>query len=372
MTRSFQIRLSGGKRRTIGGKAPCFIVAEIGTNWHFGDGRDSRDARRLIDVAAEAGCDAVKFQTYRPDQVYAPNAGKSDYLSAAGIRRSIAEVIAERVMPADMVPELAAHATKRGVVFMSSCFSVEDLALIDRYAPLHKLASYEISHLRLIDALAATGKPLVMSTGAAAPADIAWAVRRFRRGAQRPLALLQCTARYPAPDEAMNLRTIPWLARRFDCVVGLSDHSAHPLHAPLAAVALGAKIVEKHITLDKRSAGPDHFNSLDPAELTMMVAGIRSAEAMLGDGVKRIEPAERELRRFAHRSVQATRAIGAGETLREGENMAILRPGKRRPGAHPSALATLQNKHARRRVAAGDGITLDVVRAPGTRPSRKR
>jgi N-acetylneuraminate synthase len=365
MSASFAIKLPDGRRRTIGGAAPCFIVAEIGTNWHAGDSRDSRDAKRLIDVAAEAGCDAVKFQTYQPEQVYAPNAGASDYLSAAGIRRSIVEVIAERVMPVEMIPELAVHAAARNVVFMSSCFSVEDIALIDPFTPLHKLASYEIAHLRLIDALAATGKPLVLSTGAAEPDDIAWAVARFRRRSRKALAVLQCTARYPAPDEAMNLRVIPWLARSFGCVAGLSDHSPHALHAPLAAVALGASLIEKHITLDKRRAGPDHFNSLDPAELKAMVAGIRAVEAMLGDGVKRIEPAEKELRRFARRAIQATRAIKPGERLREGENMAILRPGKRLQGAHPRVLALLENKRARRRVAAGDGITLDVV---GARP----
>jgi sialic acid synthase SpsE len=371
MSPKFTIRLPDGRRRTIGGSAPCFVIAEIGTNWHAGDSRDSGDARRLIDMAAEAGCDAVKFQTYRPEQVYAPNAGASDYLSAAGIKRSIVDVIAERVMPAEMIPELARHAASRNLVFMSSCFSVEDIALIDPYTPLHKLASYEIAHLRLIDALAATGKPLVLSTGAAEPADIAWAVARFRRRSRRALAVLQCTARYPAPDEAMNLRAIPWLARRFGCVAGLSDHSPHALHAPLGAVALGAKLIEKHITLDKRRAGPDHFNSLEPGELKAMVAGIRAVEAMLGDGVKRVEPAEQELRRFARRAVQATRTIEPGERLREGENMAILRPGKRLPGAHPRALAALENKRARRHVAAGDGITLDVVHAAAPRGGSK-
>jgi sialic acid synthase SpsE len=373
MNPSFTIKLPGGRRRTIGGKAPCFIVAEIGTNWHAGDSHDSSDAKRLIDVAAESGCDAVKFQTYRPEQVYAPNAGASDYLSAAGIKRSIVEVIAERVMPVEMIPELARHAAARDVVFMSSCFSIEDIALIDPLTPLHKLASYEIAHLRLIDALAATGKPLVLSTGAADPADIAWAVARFRRRSRKALAVLQCTARYPAPDEAMNLRVIPWLARRFACVTGLSDHSPHALHAPLAAVALGAKLIEKHITLDKRRAGPDHFNSLEPAELKAMVAGVRAVEAMLGDGVKRVEPAERELRRFARRAVQATRTIEPGERLREGENMAILRPGKRPQGVHPRALALLESKRVRRRVAEGDGITLDTVRVAGeTRAKRKK
>ena len=362
MSGSFTIKLPDGKRRTIGGKAPCFIIGEIGTNWHAGDSHDMTVAKRLIDAAAKAGCDAVKFQTYRPENVYAPNAGTSDYLTAAGIRRPIIDVIAERVMPVELIAPLAAHAASRNVVMMSSCFSIEDIALIDPHTPLHKLASYEISHLRLIDRLAATGKPLLLSTGASTPQDISWAVNRFRRKGGRGLAVLQCTAKYPAPDASLNLAVIPWLERRFDCVAGLSDHSPHALWAPVAAAALGAKIVEKHITLDKSAAGPDHFNSIEPNELAQMVAGIRAVERMIGDGRKRIEPAEAELAVFARRRVQSMRAIAAGEVLREGENMAILRPGKRKPGAHPRELPLLQGKVTTNAVAAGDGITRAVVK----------
>jgi N-acetylneuraminate synthase len=362
MTGEFTINLQNGARRKLGGEAPCFIIAEIGTNWHAGDSNDMTVAKQLIDAAAEAGCDAVKFQTYRPEQVYAPNAGMSDYLTAAGIRRPIIDVIAERVMPVALIPPLAAYATKRNLVLMSSCFSLEDIEVIDPHTPFHKLASYEISHARLIDRLAATGKPLIMSTGASTPEDISWAVNRYRRMGGRGLALLQCTAKYPAPDESMNLSVIPWLARRFNCVAGLSDHSPHPLWAPVAAVALGAKIVEKHITLDKSAAGPDHFNSIEPNELAQMVSGIRAVERMVGDGRKRIEPAEAELAVFARRRIQSTRTIAAGEVLREGENMAILRPGKRKPGAHPRELPLLQSKVTTKLVAAGDGITLAVVK----------
>ncbi len=357
----FAIALPGGGRRTIGGDAPCFVIGEIGTNWHAGDPNDASQALRLIDVAAEAGCDAVKFQTYRPESVYVPNPGESDYLAEAGIRRTINELIAERVMPEAMIPKVAAHAADRGVVFMSSCFSREDLALVDPLVPLHKLASYEISHLRLIDALAATGKPLILSTGAAGEEDIAWAVERFRAAGGAGLAVLQCTARYPAPDEAMNLRVIPWLAERFGVVAGLSDHSPEALNAPLAAVALGAKVVEKHITLDRTAAGPDHFNAIEPAGLTAMVQGIRAVEAMRGDGVKRVEPAEEELYRFARRRIQAIRPIAPGEALREGENMAILRPGKRTPGAHPKLIEAFEGRPAKADIALGEGITEDMV-----------
>jgi sialic acid synthase SpsE len=363
MSAAFDVARPDGSRLGVGGDAPCLIIAEIGTNWHQGTSHDDSLARRLIDVAAETGCDAVKFQTYQPEKVYVPNPGMSDYLSAAGIRRSILEVIAERVMPLDMIPRLAAHAAERNVLFMSSCFSLDDIEAIDPHVVLHKLASYEISHLRLIDALAATGKPLLMSTGASAPDDIAWSVERYRASGGRDLALLQCTAAYPAPDAAMNLRAIPWLAETFHCAAGLSDHSPHAMHAPLAAVALGAKVIEKHITHDRTAAGPDHFNAVEPRGLAAMVAGIRAVEAMRGDGVKRIEPAEDELFAFARRRVQAIRDIAEGGTFAEGVNIDVLRPGKQRPGAHPRDLDAILGGRAARAIPQGDGVTRDDIRS---------
>ncbi len=357
----FTITLPYGGERTVGGDAPCFVIAEVGTNWCLGDRNEDRHALALIDQAAEAGCDAVKFQTYAPERVYVATAGQSSYLAEAGLDRPIGEIIAERVMPPAMVPRLAGYAQSRGLVFMSSCFSEQDLALVDPLTPIHKLASYEISHLRLIDALAATGKPLILSTGASEEEDIAWAVQRFRSASAAPLALMQCTASYPAPDKAMNLRAIPWLARRFDAVSGLSDHSSHPLRAPLAAVALGAGIVEKHVTLDRSLEGPDHFNSIEADELAEMVAGIRAVEAMLGDGKKNVGGAEQELYEFARRGLQVTRDVAVGEVLREGDNLAILRPGHRRRGAHPRWLGNIDGHRARVAIASGDGIFPDMV-----------
>ena len=361
MTNQFEISHADGTRRIIGGDAPCFIISEIGTNWHTGDADDDSQARRLIDESADAGCDAVKFQTYRPESVYVSNPGESDYLTKAGIKRSINELIAERVMPEAMIPRLAAHAAERGIFFMSSCFSLQDFELINPLTPIHKLASYEISHLRLIDAYATSGKPLVLSTGAADEVDIAWAIDRFRLSGGRNLAVLQCTARYPAPNDTLNLRVIGWLMDRFNVVSGLSDHSPLPLYAPLAAVSLGAKIIEKHVTMDRKAEGPDHFNSIEPRELKEMVSGVRVIESMLGDGIKRISPPEEELYLFARRRIQAIQPIAMGDTLREGYNIAILRPGKRSPGDHPRFIEQFEGRAAKINIALGDGITKALV-----------
>jgi N-acetylneuraminate synthase len=347
--------------RQIGGDAPCFIIGEVGTNWHFGLSNDDSVARRMIELAAEAGCDAVKFQTYRPETVYVPNPGESDYLSAAGIRRSIIDVIRERMMPPTMLPGLAQHARACGLVFMSSCFSLEDFALVDGLTPLHKMASYEITLYPLIEAIARSGKPMILSTGAATEQDVAWAVEAFHKAGGSALSVLQCTASYPTPNEAINLRALVALGQTFSAVPGLSDHSTHPLHAPFAAVALGAKVIEKHFTVDKSGPGPDHLNSIMPDELAAMVQGIRAIEAMLGDGRKKIEPIEQDLHAFARRRVQAIAPIAQGDTLREGENIAILRPGKRTPGAHPHDLPQLRGRHANRPIALGDGVLLSDV-----------
>lgn len=360
-TPGFTIPMPDGTARRIGADAQPFVIAEIGTNWHLGDAHDVGPGAKLIEGAAKAGCDAVKFQTFTPDQVYVPNPGESDYLSEAGIKRTITEVIGERVMPREMIARFAEIAAANGVAFMSSCFSVEEIELIDPLTPIHKLASYEISHLRLIDRLARTGKPLILSTGASDLADVDWAVERYRAGGGRDLAVLQCTARYPTPDEAVNLRAIPMLGARFGAVPGLSDHTPDALHAPFGAAALGAAVIEKHVTLDRALDGPDHFNSIELDELARMVRGVRAVRAMRGDGEKRVAPCEEELFAFARRRVQAIRPIAAGDILREGLNIAILRPGKRSPGAHPRAIETFEGRAATRAIDLGEGVTADAV-----------
>jgi N-acetylneuraminate synthase len=337
-----------------------FVIAEAGSNWRLGTpARDRRMARLLIDVAVDAGADAVKFQTYRPETVYVPNAGQSDYLAAGGIKEDISAIFADLAMPYELIPELAEYARSQGITFMSTAFSLPDLAAVDPHVAVHKIASYEISHIRLIEQVAAAGKPTLMSTGASTAADVAWAVETFRARSAAPLCLLQCTARYPAPPEAMNLRTIPALAARFGLPVGLSDHSPDPLTAPVAAVGLGACVVEKHYTVDRRLPGPDHAFAIEPHELKAMVRAVRDAAQMRGTGEKVVLPAEAELAAYARRGVQAIRAISAGEALREGVNVDILRPGKQRLGVHPRHLASLEGRPARRDIPLGDGLQPD-------------
>jgi sialic acid synthase SpsE/L-amino acid N-acyltransferase YncA len=338
------------------------IIAEAGSNWRMGTPkRDMAMARSLIDVAVEAGADAVKFQTYKPESVYAINAGHSDYLSDAGIKENIHDIFADLAMPHEMLPELADYCRRCKIDFMSTPFSPADFAAIDPFVTMHKIASYEISHVHLLRLAAQSKKPLVLSTGASNEADIAWAIDTFRSEGGRDLCLLQCTAKYPAPMSSLNLSTIPWLRRRFRVSAGLSDHSREPAVAPVMAVALGAKVIEKHYTLDNRLPGPDHSFALTPSELSRMVREVRMAQDALGDGDKRVLPAEQELASYARRGLQATRKICAGEILKEGHNFDVLRPGQQKLGLHPRYISGVEGRAAAHAIAAGEGLSFDDI-----------
>lgn len=346
-------------------RGPVFIIAEAGSNWRMGSpSRDAAMARELVDAAKLAGADAVKFQTFRVRDLYVENAGPSDYLSAAGIRSSVNELMAELEMPYELVADIAGYAAAADVEFMSSAFSPTDVAAVDPHVKRHKVASYELNHVELLEAVAATGKPIILSTGAATMDDIEFGLRTLRDASASDVILMQCTASYPAPPDSLNLSAIPALREAFGVPVGLSDHSRDPIIGPVAAVALGAVCIEKHFTLDNRLPGPDHRFAITVDELAGMVKAIRAAEVVLGTGTKRVLEPERELRDFAVRSIQARTDIAAGEALVRGENIDVLRPGNRRRGLHPRRMAELEGRKAARAIMAGDGVTEEDVDPP--------
>lgn len=334
-----------------------FVIAEVGSNWRTGPGpSDFTTARKLIEIAANAGADAVKFQIFTPSAIYVPNAGKSEYLAEAGVQEDISTLFEDLAMPPEMIPQLAEWAKAAGIEFMATPFSPQDFALVDPYVSRHKIASYEIGYERLIELAARSGKPLIMSTGAAEEYEIAWAVETFWRYKGRDLTLLQCTAHYPAEPRSMNLRAIPWLMAHFGVAAGLSDHSLDPIAAPLGAVALGAVVVEKHLTLDRGLQGPDHAYALVPEEFERMVSAIRRVEPMLGSGMKHVHESEKELRAFARRGVQAIENIAKGEIFKEGANISVLRPGVQPLGVHSMFLPEIEGKAAARDIPLGSGV----------------
>jgi N-acetylneuraminate synthase len=330
--------------RIVGDGGRCLVIAEAGSNH---DGK-LEQAVALVRIAAEAGADAVKFQTFRAEKLYSRNAGKSDYLQ---LDHSIFDVIAAMEMPYEWLPVLAEEANRRGLLFLSTPFDEQSADELEPYVPAFKIASYEMTHLPLVRYIARKGKPLIISTGTATLDEVRETVAAVRATGNEQLVLLQCTASYPAPLDALNLRAMTTMTREFNVPVGLSDHSRDPIVAPVAAVALGASVIEKHFTFSNELPGPDHRFAIEPGELKAMIAAIRDCESTLGTGEKKTAEVEQELREFARRSIFTTKAIEEGERF-AATNVAALRAGKAGPGLPPSALDSILGKRARRSLPA--------------------
>jgi len=335
-----------------------FIIAEAGSNWKSGSyEEDLEQAKKLIKIASNSGADAVKFQTYRADTVYAYNAGNSNYLAEQGINKKINEIFEYLSMPYEMISELSQICNDEKIIFMSTPFSVEDAKQIDPFVSLHKIASFEINHVRLIEFLSKTEKPILISTGASTFDEIDFAVNLIKNNKNNEIGLLQCTSKYPSPIESLNISVIPKMKERYNIPIGFSDHSVEPLIGPLTAVGLGATIIEKHFTLDKNLPGPDHSFAITPEELELMVKSIRQADKTKGNGKKMILDEEQELLLFAKRRIQAIKDIRKGDILKEGFNFEVLRPGNRIRGLEPRFLDKINGAKSTKDVLKGDGIT---------------
>jgi N-acetylneuraminate synthase/N,N'-diacetyllegionaminate synthase len=345
------------QHRPVGGSAPVFIVAEAGVN-HNGD---PALATRLVDAAADAGADAVKFQTFSARALVSPQAPKAAYQrETTGSAESQLDMLARLELSLEQHAALQAHAAGRGLLFFSTPFDEASADLLQSLGVLlFKLPSGEITNLALLRHVAAKGRPIILSTGMSTLDEVTEAVAAIREAGDPPLALLHCLSAYPAPVSEMNLRAMDTLRARFGCPVGLSDHTLG-IEIAVAAVARGAAIVEKHLTLDRNLPGPDHRASLDPRDFTAMVRAIRSVEAALGDGIKRPMPSETDTRAVARKSLVAARAIRAGQTL-TADLIAIRRPGT---GIPPGDLARVLGRRVRRGLAAGEVIEWGAVGGP--------
>jgi len=330
--------------RWVGDGEPVFIVAEAGSN-HNGE---FKQALQLIDVAAEAGADAVKFQHFKAAKLYPKSAGESDYLNTP---RSIYDIIHDMETPDEWVPRLAEYCRTKGLAFLSSPFDEASADLLNPHVPAFKVASYEMTHAPLIRHIARKRKPMIVSTGTASLDEVMRAVEVIRSEGNEQIIVLQCTAKYPAPLEAVNAKTIVSLRNATGLPTGLSDHSRDPILAPVVAVALGACLIEKHFTLSNSLPGPDHAFAVEPHELKTLVQRVREAERALGHGRKEPLPEEQELRAFARRSIFAIRDIQVGERLSPG-NVAVLRCGKLGFGLAPASLETVLGRTAAKPISA--------------------
>jgi N-acetylneuraminate synthase/N,N'-diacetyllegionaminate synthase len=318
----------------VGPGRPVYIIAEAGSNHN----RNLPQARQLIDVAAEAGADAVKFQTYSADLLYSrrtpvfPGEGGKPW-----------DIVRSCELPREWQADLADNARERGIHFLSTPFDYQAVDELDAVGvPAFKLASSEINDVPLLKYAAAKGKPMIISTGMADLADIQEAVDAVRSTGNNDIVLLHCVALYPTPPDQVNLLAMDTISRAFQLPTGYSDHTAG-LAVPLAAVARGACVLEKHFTLDRRLPGPDHHYALEPQELRDLVQAVREVEACLGRPEKKPSPGEEAKRTLSRRSIIAAADIPAGTGITR-EMLVTKRPGT---GIPPKFLDVVTGRTAR-------------------------
>jgi len=327
-----------GKHR-VGQGEPVFVIAEIGSN----HGQNWDQTTRLIDAAVGADADAVKFQVYTAEDLYPKNA-------------SVFDLVKSTELPQEWIPRLAEYSNEMGVMFFASAFSnnaVDRLAEID--VPVYKCASSDLVNLPLLKYMASKGKPLVLATGMSNLADIYEAITTIQSEGVNDVCLLQCTSLYPTEPRHVHLRAMDTLRLAFNIPVGISDHTLG-VSVPIAAVARGACIIEKHLTINRDLPGPDHSYALEPEEFKEMVEGISIVEDALGCPSKVLLPEEEKLAR--RMSIRAARDIQANELLSP-ELLEVTRPAG---GVQPRFLAVVTTCKAIRPISKGEKITWDMIR----------
>lgn len=332
--------------RAVGGDAPCFVIAEAGVN-HNGD---LERALRLVDVAADAGADAVKFQTFDADRLATRDAPKAGYqVETTGAGESQHAMLRSLQLSRDDHAALVDRCNSRGILFLSTPFDEQSADLLESLGvAAFKTPSGELTNLPYLTHVASKGKPLIVSTGMATLAEVEAAVAAVEDAGCTDLVILHCVSNYPADAADVNLRAMDTLQRAFGVPVGYSDHTTGSAVA-LASVARGASALEKHFTTDRTLPGPDHRASLEPGELDALVRGIREITAALGDGRKRPVHSELATAAVARKSIVAACEIPSGTTIAS-SMLTALRPGT---GISPALFPTVIGRRARADIPSG-------------------
>ncbi|MDD5421794.1 MAG: N-acetylneuraminate synthase [Candidatus Omnitrophota bacterium] len=339
--------------RKIGEGRPVFIIAEAGVN-HNGS---LAIAMKMVDAAKNAGADAVKFQTFRAEELVVKDAPKAAYQKRAVPGKSQFQMLKSLELSEEAFKRLSDHCKKRKILFLSTPFDLQSATLLNRLGvSAFKISSGEITNTPLLKQAAGYGKPIILSTGMSTLREVREAVDVIYSAGNRRLILLHCTSNYPARYEDANLRAIVTLQKNFDCPVGYSDHT-EGLEASIAATALGACVIERHFTLDRAMKGPDHKASLDVKGLEDLVRSVRNTEKSMGGGIKAPASAEEEVKRIARKSVVALEDIPKGRTIRR-SMLTVKRPGT---GLSPKYLYILDGKKAKLRIKKDEVLTSDMI-----------
>ncbi len=338
----------------VGFNEPTYIIAEMSAN----HSQSFDQAVKILQAAKEAGADAVKLQTYTPDTLTIKSDMPEFRINSGSIwdGRILYDLYSEAYMPWEWQPKLKEIANDLGLDLFSTAFDPTAVDFLEAMnVPVHKVASFEIVDIPLIEKMAKTGKPLIISTGMATLAEIDEAVTAARNAGASQIALLKCNSAYPAPPEEMNLRTIPHMAEGFGVPVGLSDHTLG-IEVPVAAVAVGACIIEKHFTLSRDIPSPDSAFSIEPHELKALVDAVRTVEKALGEVHYGVSEKEAQSRAF-RRSLFVVKDIKAGETFTE-ENVRSIRPGY---GLPPKFLKEILGRKSARDMKCGTPLSWDCI-----------
>lgn len=340
--------------RLIGEGHPVFIVAELSAN-HL---QDYDLAVKIVKAAKEAGADAIKLQTYTPDTITLDCDNEYFKLKQGTIwdGKTFYELYQEAYTPWDWQPKLQELANELGLIFFSSPFDQSAVDFLEKLnVPAFKVASFEITDIPLIEYVASKSKPVIISTGIATEEDIQEAIKACERAGNKDIILLKCSSSYPSPLEDINLRNITYLSETFGKLVGLSDHTLG-ISVPIASVALGACLIEKHLTLDRNQGGPDSAFSLEPTEFEEMVKSIREVEKSLGKEEYTVTT-KMEKNKELSRSLFISKDIEKGEILSE-ENVRSVRPGY---GLHPKELKNVLGKKTKDNIKKGTPLSWDLI-----------
>lgn len=332
---------------------PVFIIAEAGVN-HNGS---LKMAKKMVDAAKSSGADAVKFQTFKTENLVTVNAPKASYQKITVSAKSQFEMLKSLELSESNFVELFNYCKKKKIIFLSTPFDPESAEFLYKLGvPLFKISSGELTNTPLLIQIARYKKPIILSTGMSTLREVEEAVKAIYSTGNKKLILLHCTSNYPAKFQDVNLKAIETLRKVFKVSVGYSDHT-EGIHVSIAAIAIGACVIEKHFTLDKNLQGPDHKSSLEPEELHEMVKNIRVLEKAMGSGVKVPAKSENEVKKISRKSVVASKDIEKGVRLTE--NMLVLkRPGI---GIEPKYLNKIIGKRLRFNVEKDCVFTRDLI-----------